>query len=84
MGEKKNTVPESQSDTAQEVHVVSQGVYVNFEIEGIDRVKALIQQQKDLIAKLEFNVRDLESVLVRLNARVRENPAADGSTGYVG
>lgn len=84
MAETKNTVPESQSDTAQEVHVVSQGVYVNFEIEGIDRVKALIQRQKDLIARLEFNVRDLESVLVRLNARVRENPAADGSTGYVG
>ena len=72
----KNTVPEGQSSTAQEVHVVSQGVevYVDFRVEGIDRVNALIQEQKDLIARIEWNIREINDVMVRLNARISKTP----------
>lgn len=71
----KNTVPEGQSGTAQEVDFVSQGVevYVDFRVEGLDRVKALIQEQKGLISRMEWNIREINDVMVRLNARISKN-----------
>ena len=72
----KNTAPEGQSSAAQEVHVVSKvvEVYVDFSVEGLDRVNALIQEQKGLIARMEWNIREINAVMVRMNARISKTP----------
>ncbi len=83
MDEKRNAAPGSQPNTAQELRrALSQEVYVSFEIEGIDQVKMLIKQQKDLIFRLEQNVQQLDRAIIRLNARVSENPTSSGNANH--
>ena len=75
MNKQNSTASGDRPGTVQEMHDISQGVgvYVQFNVVGLDEIDQLVRKHKNLTLELEQNAERMRSVLWGLNVQFREN-----------